>query len=134
MIFSKNYLVTIDVTCRCPCDLNHILTGVFFENFLDLKFKNSFLPVFFELFRPFYPLKQFLTCFEVLEKSCKSKMADQNGCHSDIMTQFLCHVTISRHKTDIKGDIFQAYYLPSNSRRHSFLFSALLKDIPPSVV
>ena len=43
-------------------------------------------------------------------------MAEQHGRHSEMITQLLRHVTSSPHDVDVEGDIFTAYYLPSNSR------------------
>ena len=44
----------------------------------------------------------------------KSKMADQDGRHSEMITQLLRHVTSSPHDADVKGDIFRhTIYPPS---------------------
>ena len=47
----------------------------------------------------------------------KSKMADQDGHHSEMITQLLRHVRSSPHDADIKGDIFRPTIYP---RCHSF--------------
>ena len=41
-------------------------------------------------------------------------MADQNGRHSEMVTQLLRHVTSQPHNADVKGDIFRhSTYPPS---------------------
>ena len=37
----------------------------------------------------------------------KSKETDQDGHHSEMITQLLLHVTSSAHNGDVKGDIFR---------------------------
>ena len=37
----------------------------------------------------------------------KSKMADQDGHHSEMITPLLHHVTSAAHDADVKGDIFR---------------------------
>lgn len=40
------------------------------------------------------------------------QMAVQEGCHSDIMMQFLCDMTSSPHDPDRKGDILRRTFDP----------------------
>ena len=52
-------------------------------------------------------------------------MAGQDGCHSDIMTQLLCHVTSSLRDADLKGDIFRRAIYPPSLLVIAFIFSVL---------
>ena len=47
-------------------------------------------------------------------------MADQDGRHSEMITQLLRHLTSSPHDAEAKGAHFQTYYLPSKARCHNF--------------
>ena len=51
-------------------------------------------------------------------------MADQDGRHSEMITQLLRHVTLIPHNVDVKGDIFRHIYPPSLAVR-AFIFSEL---------
>ena len=64
----------------------------------------------------------------------KSEIADQDGCHSEMITKLLRHVTSSAHGPDFKEDISRPIY----SLRHAviaFIFSELRrvrgKSFPP---
>ena len=54
----------------------------------------------------------------------KSKMADQDGHHSEMITQLLRHVRSSPHDADIKGDIFRPTIYPCC---HSFYILGVTK-------
>ena len=47
-------------------------------------------------------------------------MKDQDGRHSEMITQLLRHVTSSPHNADVRGDIFRRAIYPPKSRCHSF--------------
>ena len=59
-------------------------------------------------------LTQFWTIFGGFGQIQKSKMADQDGRHSEMITQLLRHVTSSPRDADAKGAILRrTIYLPS---------------------
>ena len=56
-------------------------------------------------------------------------MADQDGRHSEMITQLLRHVTSSTHDADVKEDIFRrTIYLPSLVVI-AFIFSELRRGV-----
>ena len=55
----------------------------------------------------------------------KSKMADQDGHHSEMITQSLCHVTSQPRDADVKGDIFRHTIYPPSLVVIAFIFSEL---------
>ena len=57
----------------------------------------------------------------------KSKMADQDGRHSEMITQLLRHVTSQPHDADVKGDIFRHTIYPPSLVVIAFIFSELRK-------
>ena len=65
----------------------------------------------------------------------KSKMADQDGRYTSIMTNFLSHVTPSLHDADLKGDIFRRTIYPLSLVVITFIFKELWmeggEEIPP---
>ena len=65
-------------------------------------------------------------------------MADQDGRHSEIITQLLRHVTPSRHDADVKGDIFRRTIYPPSLVIIAFIFSELRRgegaEFAPPVV
>ena len=52
-------------------------------------------------------------------------MADQDGHHSEMITQLLRHVMSSRHDADVKGDIFRRTIYPLSFVVIAFIFSKL---------
>ena len=52
-------------------------------------------------------------------------MADQDGHHSEMITQLLCRVTSSPHDTDVKGDIFRCTIYPPSLVVIAFIFLEL---------
>ena len=52
-------------------------------------------------------------------------MADQDGHHSEPITQCLRHVTSSPHDVDAKGDIFRRIIYPPSLVDITFIFSEL---------
>ena len=50
-------------------------------------------------------------------------MADQDGRHSEMVTQLLRHVTSSPHNGDVKGDIFRRTIYPPNVVVIAFIYS-----------
>ena len=63
----------------------------------------------------------------------KSKMADQDRRHSEMITQLLRHVTSHRHDADVKGDIFRHTIYPPSLVVIAFIFSELRRGVeyPP---
>ena len=55
-------------------------------------------------------------------------MADQDGRHSEMITQLLRHVTSSRHDADVKGDIFRRTIYPSSLVVLALIFSKLRRS------
>ena len=55
-------------------------------------------------------------------------MADQDGHHSKMIMQLLCHVTSSPHDADVKGDIFKLAIYPLSLVVIAFIFSELSSD------
>ena len=49
----------------------------------------------------------------------KSKMADRDGCHLEMITQFLRYVTSFAHDADVTGDISRRSIYPPKPRCHS---------------
>ena len=60
-----------------------------------------------------------------MEDLDKSKMADQDGRHSEMITQLLRHVTSQPHDVDVKGDIFRHTIYPPSLVVIAFIFSEL---------
>ena len=58
----------------------------------------------------------------------KSKMADQDGRHSEMVTQLLCHLTSSTHDADIKKDSFRHTIYPPSLVVIAFIFSKLQRE------
>ena len=54
-------------------------------------------------------------------------MADQDGRHSEMVTQLLRHVMSSPHNRDVKGDIFRRTIYPPHVVVIGFIFSELLR-------
>ena len=52
-------------------------------------------------------------------------MADQDGRHSEIITQSLRHVELSPHDADLKEDIFRRTIYPPSLVVIAFIFSGL---------
>ena len=52
-------------------------------------------------------------------------MADQDGRHSEMVTQLLRHVTPLPHNGDVKDDIFRRTIYPPNVVAIAFIFSEL---------
>ena len=50
-------------------------------------------------------------------------MVDQDGRHSDMITQLLSHWTSSPHYADAKGEIFRRTIYPPNLVVIAFIFS-----------
>ena len=107
------------MTYHCPSNLrfngNHILTSMFFKNFISLKRTlKSFIVVFLKSSDHFVVFlfvlitsEPILDGFLAFGKIQKLKMADQDGRHSEMITQLLRHVMSSPHGTDVKGDNFR---------------------------
>ena len=55
----------------------------------------------------------------------KSKMPDEDGRHSEMITQLLRHVTSSPHDTEVKGNIFTRNIHPPSLVGIAFIFSEL---------
>ena len=55
----------------------------------------------------------------------KSKMADQDSRHSEMIMQLLRHVTSPPHDADVKGDIFRRTIHPRSLVVITFIFSEL---------
>ena len=66
-----------------------------------------------------------LEVFGGFEKVQKSKMADQGGHHSLIMTQLLRHVMSLPHNGDLKGETFRRTICPPSLVVIAFLFLEL---------
>ena len=66
------------------------------------------------------------------EQIRKSKMADQDGHHSEMITQLLRHVT-SRHDADVRGDILRRTIYPPSLVFIAFIFAELRRAVkfPP---
>ena len=60
-------------------------------------------------------------------------MADQDGRHSEMITQLLRHVKSSPHDADVKGDIFRRTIYPPSLVVIAFIFSELRRgaESPP---
>ena len=103
------------------------------------KLKKSFVVA---VFRSFYGVfihfnyfwadfEQFFLGFGQIQKS---KMADQDGRHSEMITQLLRHVTSSPYDANIKGDIFRHTIYPPILVVIAFIFSELQRgQIPPTL-
>ena len=61
-------------------------------------------------------------------------MADQDGRHSEIITQLLRHVTSSPHDVEVKGDIFRRTIYPPSVVVIAFIFSELRRGGGGAVV
>ena len=81
----------------------------------------------FLLFRSFYGVFirfDFGRFFKDLDKQ-KSKVADQDGRRSEMITQLLHHVTSQPHDADVKGDIFRHTIYPPSVVAIACIFSEL---------
>ena len=68
---------------------------------------------------------RFWTIFGGFGQIQKSKMADQDGCHSEKITQLLRQVTSSPHDSDVKKDISRRTIYSPNFFVIAFIFSEL---------
>ena len=62
----------------------------------------------------------------------KSKMADHDGRHSEMITQLYRHVTSSLHDADVKGDISRWSVNPPSLVAIAFIFSESSYNTTPS--
>ena len=58
----------------------------------------------------------------------KSKMANQEGRHSEMVTPLLRHVTSQPANPDVKGDLFRHTIYPSSVVVIAFIFSDLRRE------
>ena len=75
--------------------------------------------------------------FEGFGQIQKSKMAVQDGGHSEMITQLLRHVTSYTHGADVKGDTFRHTIYPPSLVVIAFIFSELRRGggiLPPPLV
>ena len=113
-----------------------------FQFLLLKKIKTSFLVVIFkclDLLLCFYSfsllLSRFWTVFGRFGQIQKSKLADQDGRHSKLITLLLSHVTSYPHDADVRGEIFRHTIYPSSLVVIAFIFSELRRGggirLPP---
>ena len=100
---------------------------------LSLKIKGKLSWSMFLAFSSFYDV---FICFNYFDSILsdilrvwteikKSKMVDQDGRHSEMITQLLRHMTSSPNDADAKGDIFGRTIYPPSLVVIAFIFSEL---------
>ena len=105
------------MTCHCPRDFSFSWQPHFDKHVFPispiLKLNKSFLVAFFKSLDHFMVFLFVLITFDPsmddflrFRQIQKSKMVDQDGCHSEMVTQLLRHVMSSPDEVDIKADIF----------------------------
>ena len=60
-------------------------------------------------------------------------MVDQDGCHSEMISQLLRQVTSSPHDADVKGDVSRRSIYPPSLVMIAFIFLELRRGRGPQI-
>ena len=126
--------------CHCPRDLTfpwepcfdkHVFSKLQFPYF---KIKQRLSCSIFKVLRSFYVFLLVLVTFDPIlddfvEALDKSKMADQHGRHSVLITQLLRHIASSPHIADVEGDIFRRTIYPPSLVVITFIFLEFVRGL-----